>query len=63
MLEAQFQRTGDGGSPVALDWLEGELADADSLIATTSLGLQQEGRKVFPGPLSVSTKYLYLQEL
>jgi hypothetical protein len=49
--------------PKTLDQLGGELADADSIVTTTSLGLQQKGREALPGPLSLSAKYCYLQEI
>jgi hypothetical protein len=45
--------------PKALDRLEGELADADSIVTTTSLGLQQLGRETLFGPLYVSAKNLF----
>ena len=48
--------------PKALDRLEGDLADAGSIVTTTPLGLQQLGREALPSPLFSHTKYRNLQE-
>jgi hypothetical protein len=47
--------------PKALDQLTDEAADANAIVTTTSLGLQQKGREALPNPLFVSAKYHCLQ--
>jgi hypothetical protein len=42
--------------PKALDRLEGQLADTDSIVTTTSPGLQQLGWEALFGSLYVSAK-------